>query len=98
LYRSASNFGGRPPAEPRKKAVYRALELAVACKVCAALSGRCEVPQHGDLPLARRARNYTLTTVATALKMWPARVGELELGRWPDDDVAATYRAWLNAA
>lgn len=81
-----------------KKAVYRALKRAVAREVFAALSGHCEVPQYSDLRPARRAKNITLTTVATALNVWPARVGELELGRRRDDDFAATYRAWLNAA
>jgi len=57
-----------------------------------------QVPQYADLRPARRAKNITLTTVATALNVWPARIGELELGRRRDDDFAATYRAWLNAA
>ena len=39
-----------------------------------------------------------LTTVATQLGVWPARVGELELGRRRDDEFANRYRASLNAA
>ena len=81
-----------------KKAVYRALKRAVAREVFAALTGHCEVPQYGDLRPARRAKNITLTTAATALNVWPARIGELELGRRRDDGFASTYRAWLNAA
>lgn len=81
-----------------KKAVYRALKRAVAREVFAALSGHCEVPKYGDLRPARRAKNITLTAAATALNVWPARIGELELGRRRDDDFASTYRAWLNAA
>jgi transposase len=53
------------------------------------------VPDYTDLRPARRAKNITLTAVATALDVWPARVGELELGRRRDDD---RYRAWLTAA
>jgi transposase len=81
-----------------KKAVYRALKRAVAREVVAALAGHCKVPQHRDLRPARRAKNITLTTVATALGVWPARVGELELGRRRDDAFADRYRAWLNVA
>jgi transposase len=63
-----------------KKAVYRALKRAVAREVFAALVGRCAGPDYTDLRPARRAKNITLTAVATALNVWPARVGELELG------------------
>jgi transposase len=80
------------------KAVYRALKRAVAREVYAALTGHCSVPDYTDLRPARRAKNITLTTVATALDVWPARVGELELGRRRDDAFAERYRQWLNAA
>ncbi len=81
-----------------QKAVYRALKRAVAREVFAALTGHCAVPDYTDLRPARRAKNITLTAVATALDVWPARVGELELGRRRDDDFADRYRAWLTAA
>jgi hypothetical protein len=81
-----------------KKAVYRALKRALAREVFAALTGHCELPQYGDLRPTRRAKNITLTTAATALNVWPARVSELELGRRRDDDFADRYRSWLNAA
>lgn len=81
-----------------KSAVYRALKRAVAREVFAALTGHCAVPDYTDLRPARRAKNITLTAVAAALHVWPARVGELELGRRRDDDFAERYRAWLNAA
>ena len=80
------------------KAVYRALKRAVAREIYRALAGRCEVPDYSDLRPARRAKNITLTAVATQLGVWPARVGELELGRRRDDEFANRYRAWLNAA
>ncbi len=80
------------------KAVYRALKRAAAREVFHALSGHCAVPDYTDLRPARRAKNITLTTVAAALDVWPARVGELELGRRRDDDFADRYRCWLNAA
>ena len=80
------------------KAVYRALKRAVAREVYRALTGQCEVPDYSDLRPARRAKNITLTTVADALGVWPARVGELELGRRRDDQFATRYRSWLTAA
>ncbi len=80
------------------KAVYRALKRAVAREVFAALTGHCVVPDYTDLRPTRRAKNITLTAVATALDVWPARVGELELGRRRDDHFAERYRAWLTAA
>ena len=80
------------------KAVFRALKRAVAREVFQALAGHCAVPDYSDLRPARRAKNITLTTAATHLGVWPARIGELELGRRPNDELATRYRAWLNAA
>jgi len=81
-----------------KAAVYRALKRAVARQVFQALIGNCAVPDYSDLRPARQAKNITLTNAATALGVWPARVGELELGRRRDDHFADRYRQWLNAA
>lgn len=80
------------------KGVYRALKRAVAREIHRALAGHCTVPDYTDLRPARRAKNITLTNAATALGVWPARVGELELGRRRDDDFADRYRQWLTAA
>ncbi len=44
------------------------------------------------------AKNLTLTAAATHLGVWPARIGELELGRRPNDELAGRYRTWLKAA
>lgn len=81
-----------------KAAVYRALKRAVAREIFQALIGNCPVPDYSDLRPARQAKNITLTNAATAMGVWPARVGELELGRRRDDDFAARYREWLTAA
>ena len=80
------------------KAVFRALKRAVAREVFHALAGHCAVPDYSDLRPARRAKNLTLTAAATHLGVWPARIGELELGRRPNNELATRYRAWLNAA
>jgi len=80
------------------KAVYLALKRAVARVIHRALAGHCTVPDYTDLRPARRAKNITLTNAATAPGVWPARVGELELGRRRDDNFADRYRQWLTAA
>lgn len=80
------------------KAVFRSLKRAVAREVFHALAGHCAVPDYSDLRPARRAKNLTLTAAAAHLGVWPARVGELELGRRPDHDLATRYRDWLTAA
>lgn len=80
------------------KAVFRALKRAVAREIFHTLAGHCAVPDYSDLRPARRAKNLTLTAAATQLGVWPARIGELELGRRPNDELAQRYRAWLNAA
>lgn len=79
-------------------AVYRSLKRAIAREVFQALTGNCAVPNYSDLRPARQAKNITLTAIAAALDVWPARVGELELGRRRDDDFANRYREWLTVA
>jgi len=79
-------------------AVFRALKRAIAREVFQALAGRCDIPDYSDLRPARRAKNLTLTTAAQELGIWAATVSQLELGQRRDDDLANTYRQWLNAA
>lgn len=79
-------------------AVFRALKRVIARQVFQALTGRCAVPDYTDLRPMRRAKNLTLTAAAEHLGVWPARVGELELGQRPNDDLANRYREWLTAA
>ncbi len=81
-----------------KKAVYRALKRAVAREVFRALTGHCTVPDYSDLRPARQARNLTLSAAATQLGVWPTVISQLELGKRRNDDLANTYRAWLQAA
>lgn len=79
-------------------AVYRGLKRAVAREIFQALNGNCAVPDYTDLRPARRAKNITITNAAEAMGVWPARVGELELGRRRNDELAQRYREWLDAA
>lgn len=80
------------------KEVFRALKRAVAREVFRALAGHTQAPDYSDLRPARRAKNLTLTAAAQHLGVWPARIGELELGRRPNPELAVRYRKWLNAA
>ena len=80
------------------KAVFRALKRAVAREVFHALAGHIAAPDYSDLRPARQAKNLTLTQAAEHLGLWPATVGQLELGRRPNEDLAHRYRSWLNAA
>ncbi|MDE0547414.1 transposase [Microbacterium sp. C7(2022)] len=79
-------------------AVFRALKRAIAREIFQALNGHCVVPDYSHLRPARRAKNLTLTAAAQHLGVWPSRIGELELGRRPNDDLAHRYREWLIAA
>lgn len=80
------------------KDIIRSLKRAVAREIFQALTGRTTAPDYADLRPARRAKNLTLTAAAQHLGVWPARIGELELGRRPNEELAIRYRAWLNAA
>ncbi|WP_290721216.1 IS110 family transposase [Gordonia sp. UBA7599] len=80
------------------KEVFRALKRAVAREIFHALAGHTLAPDYSDLRPARHAKNLTLTAAAQHLGVWPARIGELELGRRPNDELATRYRAWLAAA
>ncbi len=70
------------------KAIFWTLKRAVANEVFQTLNGHCVVPDYTDLRPARRAKNLTLTAAAAHLGVWPARIGELELGRRPNDELA----------
>jgi hypothetical protein len=61
----------------------------VAREVFHALTGQCATPDYSDLRPARRDKNFTLTAPAAHLGVWPARIGELELGRRPNAELAA---------
>lgn len=80
------------------RAVFRSLKRAVAREIFHALTGHATVPDYSDLRPARQAKNLTLTAAAKHLGVWPARIGELELGQRPNNELATRYRAWLTAA
>jgi transposase len=80
------------------KAVFRALKRAVAREIFNTLTGHITVPDYSDLRPTRQAKNLTLTAAAKHLGVWPARIGELELGRRPNHHLATRYRAWLTTA
>lgn len=49
------------------------------------------MPDYTDLRTDCAAKNLTLTAAANHLGVWTARMGELELDRRPNGELAARY-------
>jgi len=81
-----------------KMEILRKLKRAIAREVFKLLTRQIDVPEYGDLRLARQAKNITLTAVANHFGVWPAVISRIERGRQRDDAFADTYRNWLKAA
>jgi hypothetical protein len=58
-------------------------------------AGPCAVLA-GHVPADRRI--CAITAAAQQVDVWPSRIGELELGTPPNDDLAHRHREWLTAA
>ena len=56
------------------------------------------VPSVTDLRDTRLAKNLTLNTAAAALGTYATQISRIERARQRDDDFAARYRTWLEAA
>jgi hypothetical protein len=85
------------PAERRRQGKSDQLDAYRAAR--SVLSGEATTdPKRASIEAASRAKNLILTAAAGHLGVWPARVGELELGRRPNDDLARRSREWLQAA
>jgi transcriptional regulator with XRE-family HTH domain len=56
------------------------------------------IPGIADLRPLRQSKNITLTAAARHFGLWPATFSDLERGIRRDDDLALTYRDWLQAA
>ncbi|MGC5397537.1 helix-turn-helix domain-containing protein [Streptomyces sp. DT20] len=52
-------------------------------------------PGIDDLRPLRQTKNITLTAVAQHFGVWPTTISRLERGLSRDDDLALTYRNWL---
>ncbi|MFD7222917.1 IS110 family transposase [Streptomyces sp. NPDC059892] len=84
-----------------KKEIIRLLKRAVAREMFRCLTTTVTVPGTADLrPLRplRQSKNITLTAAAHHFGGWPATISTLERGIRRDDDLAHTYRDWLQTA
>lgn len=55
-------------------------------------------PGIADLRFLRQSKNITLTAAARHFGVWPATISTLERGIRRDDELARTYRDWLQTA
>lgn len=80
------------------KEILRKLKRAIAREAFRLLTTPTTVPSINDLRPLRHAKNITLTTAANHLGVWPATISELERGIRRNDELAHTYRQWLQTA
>ena len=80
------------------KEIQRKLKRAIAREIFRHLVTPVTVPDIEDLRPLRQAKNITLTAAANHLGVWPTAISELERGIRRNDDLANSYRIWLNAA
>lgn len=78
--------------------VMRKLKRALAREVFRALTNPQPLPEVGDLRPLRKHKKITLEQAATALGTYPTKIARTEKNTYPDYDLAARYRDWLNAA
>lgn len=83
-----------------KKEILRKLKRAISREIYRLLTKPdvTSVPDWTDLRPTRQTKKITLQTVADHFGVWPAHISTIERGRRRDDDLAARYRAWLEAA
>jgi hypothetical protein len=55
-------------------------------------------PDTASCPTTATSDQPDLTAAAQHLGVWPSRICELELGRRPNDELAARYHTWPNTA
>ena len=80
------------------KEILRKLKRAIAREIFRLLTTPVAVPSVDDLRPLRQTKNITLTAAANHLGVWPTTISELERGIRRNDDLAQTYREWLNVA
>lgn len=62
-------------------------------KPCVCLIRSAQLIDRSPSPMPLPRINRALSMISAALHVWPARVGELKLGRRRDDDFANRHRA-----
>lgn len=78
--------------------ILRCLKRAIAREAYRALTAEQSLPATTDLRALRHAKKLTLTTVASALDTYPARISDIERKRRPLPDLTRRYEQWLNTA
>ncbi|WP_433445927.1 IS110 family transposase [Streptomyces sp. CA-142005] len=81
-----------------KQEIIRLLKRAIAREIFGCLTTTVAIPDIADLRPLRQSKNITLTAAARHLGVWPATISTLERGMRRDDNLAHTYRDWLQAA
>jgi transposase len=81
-----------------KKEIIRLLKRAIAREMFRCLTTTVPVPGITDLRPPRQTKNITLTAAARHFGLWPATTSALERVIRRDDDLAHSYRNWLQAA
>lgn len=81
-----------------KKEVIRLLKRAIVREIFRCLTTTVTVPGIADLRPLRQAKNITLTAAARHFGVWPNVISTLERGIRRDDDLANSYRDWLQTA
>jgi transposase len=81
-----------------KKEIIRLLKRAIAREVFRCLTTTVTAPHIADLRPLRQSKNITVTAAARHFGLWPTAISALERGIRRDDDLAHTYRNWLQAA
>jgi len=76
----------------------RLLKRAIAREIYRYLTQTITVPTITDLRPLRQSKNLTLTAAANHLGVWPTVISNLERGTRRDDQLAQTYRQWLQTA
>lgn len=80
------------------KEILRKLKRAIAREVFHQLTTPVTTPSVADLRPLRQSKNITLTTAAHHFALWPSLISRLERGLQRNDQLAQTYREWLQAA
>lgn len=92
-YAQRQRAAGRSEAE-----ILRLLKRAIAREIFKSLTRELAGPDLTDLRPTRQAKNITLTAAAAAMGVYLTKLSRTERGTYPDYELAARYRDWLEAA
>jgi transposase len=79
-----------------KREIMRCLKRYVAREIYRQITNPQPAPNNADLRQKRNDIGLTLASAAGHLGQWPSVISRLERGLIRNDDLARTYRQWLN--